>query len=74
MEERAVPCKNGRKCIMAGAGRQSRHSCSTPPIECTHAHCTDFTQVSSGLISILKSLNHHSPDLLFVNPFVANCR
>lgn len=45
------------------------------PLTDVHSiHVPSMDTQWSSLVSTFKSMNHHTPDLLFVNPFVGNCQ
>ena len=42
--------------------------------EVHHVHVPSMDTQWSSLVSLFKSMNHHSPDTLFISPFVGNCQ
>ncbi|CAE8610896.1 unnamed protein product [Polarella glacialis] len=44
------------------------------PFDVHSIHVPTMETQWSSLVSIFKSMNHHSPDSLFVSPFVGNCQ
>lgn len=45
-----------------------------PSFEVHQVHVPNMETQWNSLVSLFKSMNHHSPDMLFISPFVGNCQ